>query len=126
MTDSGSSWFSLKRFTIALGTVALGTAGGNTLIPIVGTYVGVLLGGFAAGLAFDDRPLLESGVAGLLSGVGAVLVGKLMGGVGGFFDLFAIGPQILLLTAVLSFGLAALGAHFGNDFRDGMTQPIEE
>jgi hypothetical protein len=128
MTDS--SWFSLKRFAVALGTVALGTAGGITLLPMlkVGSFLGMLLGGFAAGLAFEDRPLLESGAAGLLAGLGVILVSQLSGGgiIGALIGLVTLGPQILLLTGVLSFGLGALGAHFGNDFRDGLTQPVEE
>ena len=130
MTDSDSSWFSLKRFAVALGTVALGTAGGITLLPMlkVGSFLGMLLGGFAAGLAFEDRPLLESGAAGLLAGLGVILVSQLSGGglIGALIGLVTLGPQILLLTGVLSFGLGALGAHFGNDFRDGLTQPVEE
>lgn len=130
MTASDSSWFSLKRFAVALGTVALGTAGGITLLPMlkVGSFLGMLLGGFAAGLAFEDRPLLESGGAGLLAGLGVILVSQLSGGglIGALIGLVTLGPQILLLTGVLSFGLGALGAHFGNDFRDGLTQPVEE
>lgn len=130
MTDSDSSWFSLKRFVVALGTIALGTAGGLTLLPAVGGFLGTLLGGFAAGLAFSDRPLLESGLAGLLAGLGAVLVPKIIGNgiigaILGLIEIIAMKPQILLLFAVLSFGLAALGAHFGNDFRDGLTQPVD-
>ena len=128
MTASDSSWFSLKRFAVALGTVALGTAAGIAIVPWFGGYLGTLMGGFAAGLAFDDRPLLEAGVAGVLAGLGAVLVAKVLGSglIGGIIGLISIGPQILLLTAVLSFGLGGLGAHFGNDFRDGLTTPIEE
>lgn len=130
---SESSWFSLRRFTVALGTVALGTAAGVELIafPVVGAvghYLGIMLGGFAAGLAFDDRPLLESGAAGLVAGIGYVLVSAIGGG--GLVDvivgLFTLAPQVLLLTAVLSFGVGALGAHFGNDFREGLTQPVDD
>lgn len=126
---SDSSWFSLGRFAVALGTVALGTAGGFALIPWLGSYVGLGLGGFAAGLTFRDRPLLEAGTAGLLAGLGALLVAHLGGGligiIGGIIDLVVLQPQKLLLTGVLSFGLAAAGAHFGNDFRDGLTRPVE-
>jgi hypothetical protein len=128
MTDSDSSWFSLKRFTVALGTVALGTAGGITILPAIGGFLGTLLGGFAAGLAFKDRPLLECGTAGLLSGVGALVVAMmgdgLIGIITGIIKLIG-SPQTLLLFGVLSFGLAALGAHFGNDFRDGLTQSVD-
>lgn len=127
MTGSDSSWFSLERFAVALGTVALGTAGGLGLAIPFGKYLGALAGGFAVGLAFEDRPLLEAGVAGVLAGLVSILLAQLGGGlVETIIGFLAIGPQILLLSAVLSFGLAAIGAHFGNDFRDGLTQPIEE
>jgi hypothetical protein len=123
------SWFSLKRFAVALGTVALGTAAGFTLVPMVGSYIGMMLGGFAAGLAFEDRPLLESGVSGLFAGLGALVVSKLGGGligiISGIIELIVMKPQIMLLVAVLSFGLSAVGAHFGNDFRDGLTKPVD-
>lgn len=114
---------------MALGTVALGTAGGFALIPWLGSYVGLGLGGFAAGLTFEDRPLLESGAAGLLAGLGALLVAHLGGGligiVGGIVDLVLLQTQKLLLTGVLSFGVGAVGAHFGNDFRDGLTKSVD-
>jgi hypothetical protein len=123
------SWFSLKRFAVALGTVALGTAAGFTLVPMVGSYIGMMLGGFAAGLAFENRPLLESGVSGLFAGLGALVVSKLGGGligiISGIIELIVMKPQIMLLVAVLSFGLSAVGAHFGNDFRDGLTKPVD-
>jgi hypothetical protein len=123
------SWFSLKRFAVALGTVALGTAAGFTLVPMVGSYIGMMLGGFAAGLAFENRPLLESGVSGLFAGLGALVVSKLGGGligiISGIIELIVMKPQIMLLVAVLSFGLGAVGAHFGNDFRDGLTKPVD-
>lgn len=131
MTGSDSSWFSLKRFGVALGTVLLGTVGGMGLpmLPF-GKYIGALAGGFAVGLAFERRPLLEAGVAGTLAGLVTLLLARLGGGIVdiilGFIELVALQPQLILLSAVLSFGLAALGAHFGNDFRDGLTRPIDE
>jgi len=124
-----TSWFSLKRFAVALGTVALGTAAGFALIPVLGSYVGLGFGGFAAGLTFEDRPLLESGSAGLLAGLGSLLVSKLggdlIGIITGIIDLIVLQPQKMLLVGVLSFGLAAVGAHFGNDFRDGLTKSVD-
>lgn len=130
MTDSESSWFSTGRFAVALGTVALGTAGGIAILPVFGQYLGMLLGGFAAGLAADDRPLLEAGTAGLLSGLGVVIVSRVVGLgpieiIQSIIALLATGPQVLLLTGVLSFGVGALGAHFGSDFREGLERPVE-
>lgn len=128
MTDSSSSWFSLKRFAVALVTTGVGAAAGMAFVPVVGTYLGTLLGGGAAGLAFEERPLLEAGVAGLLAGMGVLLASKLIGNgiIGAIVGLISLQPQILALSAVLSFGAGALGAHFGNDLRDGLTRPVDE
>lgn len=128
MTDPGS-WFSLKRFTLALGTISLGMVGGGPLLPLggIGIFLGTLLGAFAAGLAVEHRPLLECSLAGLLTGLGFVVASKLGGDlIGAIIGLIFTSPQELLLVSVLNVGLAALGAHFGNDFRDGLTQPLEE
>ena len=123
MNTNPRSWFSLAPFGVGMLTVAIGAFGGMQLIPLVGSYLGILLGGFAAGLAFEDRPFLEVGLAGLLVGMVATVIQNL--GLG----LITIGPQgwiqIVLLGAVLGFGLGATGAHFGNDLRDGLTRPIE-
>lgn len=119
-SDSGT-WFSLRRFGAALGIVGLGAAAGNAVVPWFGSYVGLLAGSFAAGLAFEDRPFFEAGLAGLLVGVPATLLGNLFK-----FALGGLGPEMLLLGAVLGFGLGALGAHLGNDFRDGLTRPVED
>ena len=123
MNTNPRSWFSLAPFGVALLTVAIGAFGGMQLIPLVGSYLGILLGGFAAGLAFERRPFLEVGIAGLLVGTVATVIQNL--GLG----LITIGPQgwvqIALLGAVLGFGLGATGAHFGNDLRDGLTRPVE-
>lgn len=128
MSDSNSSWFSLTRFVVALVAVGAGAVAGMLYVPWVGTYLGTLVGGLAVGLAFQDRPLLEGGVAGLLVGTGVSVAGKLLGDgiVGAILGLIELSPQILLISAVLSFVAGALGAHFGNDLRDGLTEPVEE
>lgn len=128
MTDSDSSWFSLKRFAVALVAVPLGAVAGMELVPVVGSYLGILLGGVATGLAFEDRPLLECGLVAVLAGLGTTLVSKLIGNgiIGAIIGLFELNPQILLVSAVISFGVGALGAHFGTDLRDGLTEPVEE
>jgi len=128
MTDSDSSWFSLKRFAVALVTVGVGAAAGMAYVPMVGTHVGILAGGFAAGLAFEGRPWLEAGIAAVLAALGASLVSALVGNgiIGAIIGLIELNPQILLLSAALGFAVGALGAHFGNDLRDGLTEPVEE
>ncbi|WP_435361546.1 hypothetical protein [Haloarchaeobius sp. DFWS5] len=128
MTDSDLSLFSLQRFAVALVTVGIGAAAGMEYIPVVGTYVGTLLGGFAVGLAFEEKPLLEAGVAATVAGLGVILVAKLLGNglIGAIIGLFSLNLQLLLVAAGLSFGAGAVGAHFGNDLRDGLTKPVDE
>lgn len=123
-----SSWFSLKRFAVALLAVGVGATLGLEFVPMVGLYVGTLLGGFAAGLAFEQRPLVESGLAGLFAGMGVLLASKLIGGdiVDALIGLITLQPQLLVLSAALSLTTGVLGAHFGNDLRDGLTRPINE
>lgn len=127
MAASDSSWFSSKRFAVATGAVALGAAGGMVLIPYVGTYLGMALGGFVAGLAFERRPLLEAGVAAVLVKAGTLATSLLGSGiVDAIVGFVSLSPSILLLSAVLSFGVGALGAHFGNDLRNGLTRPVDD
>ena len=127
MAASDSSWFSLKRFAVALGAVALGAVGGMVLVPYVGTYLGMGIGGFVTGLAFQSRPFLEVGLAAALAKVGTLTYSLLGGGIiDAITSLVSLSPGILLLSVVLSFGVAALGAHFGNDLRDGLTQPVDD
>ncbi|MFC5970473.1 hypothetical protein ACFPYI_03940 [Halomarina salina] len=128
MADTDSSLFSLKRFVVALLTVGVGAVLGMEFVPLVGVYVGTLLGGFAAGLAFEDRPLVESGLAGLFAGMGVLLVSKLIGGgiVDAIIGLITLQPQLLVISAALSLTTGVLGAYFGNDLRDGLTRPVEE
>ena len=127
MTVNDSSWFSFKRFAVALVAVAFGAAGGMALIPFVGSYAGMGIGAFAAGLAFADRSLLETGLAAALTKVGTVTWSLLGGGIiDAIMSLISLSPGIVLLSVVLSFGVGALGAHFGNDLRDGLTRPVDE
>ncbi|MWG34556.1 hypothetical protein [Halomarina oriensis] len=122
------SWFSFKRFAVALLVVGVCTALGIQFVPLVGAFVGTLLGGFVAGLAFEQRPLLESGLAGLFAGMGVLFVSKLIGGsiVDAILGLIALQPQLLVMAAALSLTTGMLGAHFGNDLRDGLTRPVDE
>lgn len=120
--------FSLVAFAVALVTVSLGTAAGLAFVPVVGTYLGTLVGAFAAGLILERRPVLEGGVAGVLGGLGVLAAGPFVGNgvVAAITALGAIGPLTLLVSVVLSFAVGAFGAHFGDDLRDGLTEPIEE
>jgi len=120
--------FSLVALAVALVTVSLGTAAGLAFVPVVGAYVGTLAGAFVAGLAVEKRPVLEGGLAGVVAGLGVLAAGPFVGnGVGAAISsLAAVGPLTLLVSVALSFAVGAFGAHFGDDLRDGLTEPVEE
>ena len=128
MANRNLARFSVVGFAIALVAISVGTVAGLEFIPVVGSYVGMLLGGFVAGLAITDRPVLESGLAAGLAGLGLLAAGPLVGnGIGAVLTAFAsIEPTVLLLSIALSFSVGAFGAHFGDDLRHGLTEPVEE
>ncbi|WP_435363604.1 hypothetical protein [Haloarchaeobius sp. DYHT-AS-18] len=123
-----ASWFSPKRFAVALVTVGIGAVVGMEYVPLVGTYVGTLFGAFVVGLAFDEKPTLEAGVAAVLAVFGVSLAAKLIGDglIGAIIGLITLNPQALAISAGLSFATGTFGAHFGNDLRDGLTRPVDE
>jgi hypothetical protein len=118
---------SLTNFAVALVAVSVGAVAGLTLVPVVGTYVGVLVGGLVTGVAVEDRSLVETGVAAVLANLGILAAGPVIGaGFGATISLFGVlSPIALLTTVVLSFCVGAFGGHFGDDLRDGLTEPVE-
>lgn len=127
MTDDASR-ISLVGFAVALVTVGVGTAVGLAFVPVVGTYVGMLAGGFVAGLVTSDRPTVEAGVAAVLANIGILLAGTLPGNgiLEAVLALGSVSPVTLLISAAISFAVGAFGAHFGEDLRSGLTEPVEE
>ncbi len=109
-------------------TVSLGVAAGLTLLPVAGSFVGMALGGFVAGLALEERPLVEAGTAATLASLGLLMMGPFIGNgiVAALFALSSIAPTTLLGSIGLSFAVGAFGAHFGDDLREGLTAPLEE
>jgi len=128
VSDRSTTEFSLVGFAVALVTVAVGTAAGLTAIPTVGSYLGMVLGGFVAGLAIDDRPVIEAGVAAVLANFGILMLGPFIGNgvVAAVTALGSVAPTTLLVSIVLSFALGAFGGHFGDDLRVGLTDSVEE
>jgi hypothetical protein len=127
VTDGGLSQFALVGFAVAVVTVGVGTAAGLALVPVVGSFLGMFLGGFVAGLAIEERPLLEAGVAAVLASLGILAAGAVIGNgvLAAVSALGSIAPATLLVSVLLSFTVGAFGAHFGDDLRDGLTDPVE-
>jgi hypothetical protein len=106
--------------------VSVGAAAGLALVPVVGSYLGLLLGGFLTGLVIEKRPLVEGGVAAVLASLGILVAGSLDGSgiLAGMAALASLPPLELLTSSVLSFAVGAFGAHFGDDLRAGVTTPV--
>jgi len=119
--------FSLGGFAIAVVAVAIGAVAGLSLVPVAGSFLGVLVGGVVAGLVTEKRPLLEAGVAGSLASLGIVMAGGVIGNgaTAGVAALGAVAPTTLLISVALSFAVGAFGAHFGDDLREGLTAPVD-
>ena len=128
MTWTDTLWFSPVGFAIALVTVGVGTAAGLAAVPVVGAFLGTLIGAFVVGLAVEERPLLETGVAAILARLGVLATATSIGNdlLAAVVALGSISPDTLLLSAALSFAVGVFGAHLGDDLRDGLTDPVEE
>jgi len=127
VSDSRATRFSLVGFAVALVTVGVGTAAGLAFVPVVGSYVGMLLGGVVAGLAVEDRPLVEAGAAALLANLGVLTAGTLVGNgvVAAVSAIASLSLATLLTATVVSVAVGGFGAHFGDDIRKGLTAPVE-
>jgi len=127
VTDNSGWTFTVIGFAVALVTVGVGTVLGRATVPVVGSYLGMLLGGVVAGLTVDERPLHETGLAAVLATLGVLAAGAGIGSgpAAAVSALGAVEPTTLLVSAVLGFAVGAFGAHFGDDIRDGMTAPVE-
>jgi len=127
VSNSRSRQFSLRGAAVAVVTVGVGAAAGLVLVPTVGSYLGMVLGGFLAGLCIEKRPVLESGLAAALASLGILWSGVLVGNgvVDAVVALGSVAPTTLLVSTVLSFAVGAFGAHLGDDLRDGLTTPVE-
>ena len=128
MRTNDSSRFSIVALAVAVLTVGTGTAVGLAFVPTVGAYVGMLAGGFVAGLVLEARPTVESGVAAALASVGVLVAGGLPGAgvVDAVLSLTAVDPVTLVVSLALAFAVGAFGGHFGDDLRDGLTEPLPE
>ena len=128
MNSKDSLRFSPVGFAVAVLTVGTGTAVGLAFVPTVGAYVGMLAGGFVAGLVLEARPTVESGVAAALASVGVLVAGALPGAgvVDAVMSLTAVDPVTFLVSLALAFAVGAFGGHFGDDLRDGLTEPLPE
>jgi len=128
VSDTRTVSVSIVGFAVAMVTVTVGVAAGLTLIPVAGSFVGMALGGFVAGLALEERPLVEAGGAAALASLGLLMVGPFIGNgiIAAVLALGSIAPATLLGSVVLSFAVGAFGAHFGDDLREGLTAPLEE
>ncbi|WP_135828902.1 hypothetical protein [Halorussus halobius] len=119
-----TSLFSPRAFLYALVLLGGGTVAGNAFVPIpfvdsLAGLVGAFVGAFVLGLAVERSTVLESAVAGAAAlGVGVLLTNLTLSVVGG------LGVPMAAVGAGAGLVVGALGAHFGGDLRDGLTQDV--
>lgn len=128
MPSRATGRFSPVALAFALLTVGGGAGAGLLANTSVGTFLGILVGGFLLGLALTRRPLVEATVAAVaaklvvLAAAGVPGVGVL----GAVAALGSIGPASLAASLALAAAAGGFGAHLGSDLRDGLTTPLEE
>jgi hypothetical protein len=115
-----SSWFSVRKFVLSGVAATLGLMAGF-LVPVVpvSNLVGLFVAAFVVGLASNDRPYLEMGLAGVLASVVFAFVLTLpltlLGG---------LGLPLTPIGGVTGGVVALLGAYFGRDLRGGLTSDV--
>jgi hypothetical protein len=112
--------FSTPNFLIALlvSIVGLILVGGIPLLGILGNFLGIAAGTFLFGTVSSKGRYLESGLAGGITGAGAVVLSYL------FLSLMGTGSFMLLFGLVGGGASGLLGHYFGRDLRDGLTREL--
>jgi len=124
LQSRATSLFSPRAFLYALVLLSGGMFAGNAFVPIpfvdsLAGLVGLFVGAFALGLAVERSTRLESAVAGALAaGLTVVATNLTLSVVGGF------GVPMAAIGAGAGLVVGALGAHFGGDLRDGLTEDV--
>jgi hypothetical protein len=128
MSGAGTSRPSVVVFCAALAAVGAGAAVGLAAVPRVGTFLGMLLGGFLVGVGISPRPLAESAIAAAVVTLGIVATAGVPGtGItGAMAALGSVAPETLLPSLALSAAAGGFGAHLGDDLRDGLSEPLDD
>ncbi len=128
MSGAATSRLSAVVFCGALVAVGVGAAVGLATIPRVGTFLGMLLGGFLVGVGISPRPLAESAIAAAVVNLGIIASTGVPGRgiIGAITALGSVAPETLLPSLALSAAAGGFGAHLGDDLRDGLSEPLED
>ncbi|WP_132057911.1 hypothetical protein [Halorussus amylolyticus] len=124
LQNRATSIFSPKVFLYAVLLLGAGMFAGNAFVPLpfldsLAGLVGVFVSAFVLGLAVKRSTLLESAAAGAVAaGLMTVLGHLALSAFGG------AGVPLAVVGAGSGLVAGALGAHFGGDLRDGLTQDI--
>lgn len=119
---------SLARIAVATAVVGGGAGVGLLAVPHVGTFLGMLVGGFLLGVGAKSRPLPD----GVIAAVAAKLAILALAGVPGVgvtgapAALGSIAPATLATSLALSAAAGGFGVHLGDDLRDGLSAPVGE
>lgn len=117
----------VATFGLALLVVGGGTAVGLATVPRLGTVLGTLIGGVLLGLLAGRRPLIEGAAAAVVAQLAVLAAAGVPGGglTGATTVLGSVATTTLALSLAGSAAAGGFGAHLGNDFREGLTAPID-
>ena len=119
---------SLTAVGIAVAIVGVGAAAGLLIVPHVGTFLGMLVGGFLLGVGAKSRPLAEGAIAAVAAKLALLAFAGVpgVGVTGAAAALGSIAPGTLALSLALSAAAGGFGVHLGDDLRDGLSTPVSE
>ncbi len=119
---------SLAKFAVAIAAVGGGAGVGFVAVPHVGTFLGMLVGGFLLGVGTKSRPLAEGAIAAVAAKLALLGLAGVpgVGVTGAAAALGSIAPGTLALSLALSAAAGGFGVHLGDDLRDGLSTPVSE
>lgn len=119
---------SVATFLVALAAVGGGAGVGLVAVPHVGTFLGMLVGGFLLGVGAKSRPLAEGAIAAVAAKLAILTLAGVpgLGMTGAAAALGSIAPETLALSLALSAAAGGFGVYLGDDLRDGLSTPVSE
>jgi len=118
---------SAATLLVAIAAVGGGAGLGLVAVPRVGTFLGMLVGGFLLGVGSETRPLVEGATAAVAAKLLILAAAGVpgLGATGAAAALGSVGTGTLALSLGLSAAAGGFGVHLGDDLRDGLSAPVE-
>lgn len=114
----------LRVWLAAVVTIGVGTVVGLSAVPVAGSFVGAFLGAFLLGVVVEDRPLVPAAAAAVVARLGVIAAPLLVASAGLLPPVASLDPVPIAVSLALTAAVGAFGAHFGDDLRAGLTEPV--